>query len=303
MDVNRSTLINAQNSTLPMGTQQVIRKQRMQVLIRGSMAKFAAAGAESASWAPINGKSGEVFGLSEIFESSPDMGTTTSALQSAVIHRVNVLETKNDFPVNIGVSISCIPSMETTRNGQSFALTCLSSCHNPTPITVFEADASNAECVEWRNRYPQYNASNLETQGTLQVNGQPYLFVSQTHPVIELLKQNADMLNADISSQPLIDGEWYKLTKQVMSTCCNTLKTKVLNQVSSRDLNNFFVQIHRVNKGDWSNITTNDEIMSAIPHEVLLRSDPTELTDAINSICKRDYTFSARIEVEYECNV
>jgi len=77
----------------------------------------------------------------------------------------------------------------------------------------------------------------------------------------------------------------------------------VLNQVSSRDLNNFFVQIHRVNKGDWSNITTNDEIMSAIPHEVLLRSDPTELTDAINSICKRDYTFSARIEVEYECNV
>jgi len=101
-----------------MGTQQVIRKQRMQVLIRGSKcrcsseAKFAAAGAESASWAPIN-----------------------------------VLETKNDFPVNIGVSISCIPSMETTRNGQSFALTCLSSCHNPTPITVFEADASNAECV------------------------------------------------------------------------------------------------------------------------------------------------------------
>jgi len=186
-----------------------------------------------------------VFGLSGIFESSPDLGTTTSALQAAVIHRVNILETKNDFPVNIGVSISCIPSMETTRNGQSFAVTCLSSCHNPTQITVFEADASNAECVEWRNRYPQYNASNLKTQGTLQVNGQPYLFVSQTHPVIELLKQNADMLNADISSQPLIDGEWYKLTKQVMSTCCNTLKTKVLNQVSSRDLNNFFVQMER----------------------------------------------------------
>ena len=161
--------------------------------------------------------------------------------------------------------------METTRNGQFFAVTCLLSCYNPTPITMFEADTSNAESVEWRNHYPQYNASSLETQGMLQVNGQPYLFVSQTHPVIELLKQNADMLNADISSQPLIDSEWYKLTKQVMSTCCNTPKTKVLNHVSSRDLNNFFVQIHRVNKGDWSNITTNDEIMSTIPHEVLLR--------------------------------
>ena len=284
-------------------TEPVIVCRRFTCGIRGSMSKFATGGTEAASWTPVNGKSGDVFGLSDIFDSAPDVGTTAAVLQSAVIHRVRVLETKNEFPLNVGVNISCIPSMEATKTGQRFALTCMSASHNPTPITVFEADTSNSENIEWRQRYPQYNAGNLETHGTLQVTGQPYLFVSQSHPVIELLKQNAELLNADITTQPFIDGEWYKLTKQVMSTCCNTLKTKVLSGESKRDLNNFTVQISRVNKSDWANINTNDEIMSAIPHDVLMRADPTELTKSIQGICNRDYTFTARIEVDYECSV
>ena len=287
----------------PATKEPVIFTRRLMTNIRGSMEKFATGGVNTASWTPVNGKAGDVFGVSDIFDSAPDVGTTAAVLQSAVIHRVRVLETKNDFPLQVGINISCIPSMEATKTGQRFALTCLASSHNPTPITVFEADASNTYNVEWRQRYPQYNAGNLDTHGTLQVTGQPYLFVSQTHPVIELLKQNAELLNADISAQPLIDGEWYKLTKQVMLTCCNTLKTKVLSGESKRDLNNFTVQLHRANKTDWSNIQTNDEIMSAIPHEVLNRADPTELTKAIQGICKRDYSFSARIEVEYEACV
>ena len=177
-------------------------KRRMNVSIRGSLSKFASGGANCASWTPVNGKAGEVFGISDIFDSTPDVGTTAAVLQGAVIHRVRVLETKNEFPLQVGVNISYIPSMEATKTGQRFALTYLAACHNPHPITVFEADASNTENVEWRQRYPQYTAANLDTHGTLQVTGQPYLFVSQSHPVIELLKQNADLLNADIMKQP-----------------------------------------------------------------------------------------------------
>jgi len=298
MDIDAPASAYAAPSTEP-----VIMTRRMHVNVRGNMEKFAAAGSDAASWTPVNGKTGDVFGVSDIFDSTPDVGTTAAVLQTAVIHRVRVLETKNDFPVNLGVTISCIPSMEATKNGQRFAITTLSNCHNATPITVFEAEQSNTEGIEWRQKYPQYNANNLDTHGTLQVTGQPYLFVSQSHPVIELLKQNADLLNADITTQPLIDGEWYKLTKQVMSTCCNTLKTKVLSKASIQDLNNFTVQIHRINKTDWSSLNSNDEIMSSIPHDVLMKSNPDELTSAIQGIMKRDYSFSARIEVEYECHV
>lgn len=299
MDVEASSVF----ATARQPQEQVIVTRRLQVMIRGNMEKFAANGIDAATWAPINGKSGDVFGVSDVFDSSPDAGTSTSVLQSAVIHSVRVLETKNEFPVCLGVHVSCIPPTETTKNGQKFALTCLSSCHNSTPITIFEAEASNSEGIEWRSRYPQYNANNLESEGTLGVPGQTYLFVSQNHPVIELLKQNVELLSADITKQPLIDGEWYKLTKQVMSTCCNTLKSKVLSRVSTRDLNNFNVQIHRVHTNDWGNIKVTDEIMSAVPHDVIMRQDPKELTDAIAGICKRDYTFSARIEVQYECSV
>ena len=137
----------------------------------------------------------------------------------------------------------------------------------------------------------------------MQVFGQQYLFVSQNHPVIELLRQNASHLNADISEQPLIDGEWYKITKQVMGTCCSTLRTKVLSKVSTRDLNNFSVQIHRIGNKDWNTITANDEIISAIPDHIINLNSEEAIGTHIQAIMKRQYSFTARIEMQYEVNV
>jgi hypothetical protein len=67
------------------------------------------------------------------------------------------------------------------------------------------------------------------------------VFVSKTHPVIYLLRINKDILNKDINTQSLIDNMWYKVSKKVMSTCCNQMKTKVLNKVCTVDLNQLSV--------------------------------------------------------------
>jgi len=214
-----------------------------------------------------------------------------------------VLETKNDFPLNLGVTMACVPSEETTKTGHKYAITTMANTHQPNPTVVFEAEASTNEGITWRSKYPAYNANNLEKEGVLQVSGQPYLFVSQTHPVIDLLRQNAAHLNADISQQPLIDGEWYKITKQVMGTCCATLRTKVLSKVSTRDLNNFSVQIHRIGNKDWNNLTTNDEIISAIPDHIINLNSEEAISTHIQNIMKRQYSFTARIEMQYEVNV
>jgi len=53
-----------------------------------------------------------------------------------------------------------------------------------------------------------YNSTNLSTHGVLDVSGQAFIFCDKDHPVIDLLKQNRELLNADITEQPLIDGQW-----------------------------------------------------------------------------------------------
>jgi len=297
-----STLDTGGSSSVKPNEQYLVTR-RFNVNIRGSLAQFGGSGQEAASWAPINGKVGDVFGISDIFESTPDIGTTAAVLANSVLHRVTVLETKNDFPLNLGVTMACVPSEETTKTGHKYAITTMASTHQPNPTVVFEAEASTNEGITWRSKYPSYNANNLEKEGVLQVSGQPYLFVSQTHPVIDLLRQNAAHLNADISQQPLIDGEWYKITKQVMGTCCATLRTKVLSKVSTRDLNNFSVQIHRIGNKDWNNITANDEIISTIPDNILNQNSEEAISAHIQNIMKRQYSFTARIEMQYEVNV
>ena len=291
-------------TSLPVkANEQYLVTRRFNVNIRGSLAQFGGSGQEAASWAPINGKVGDVFGISDIFESTPDVGTTAAVLANSVLHRVTVLETKNDFPLNLGVTMACVPSEETTKTGHKYAITTMANTHQPNPTVVFEAEASTNEGITWRSKYPAYNANNLEKEGVLQVSGQPYLFVSQTHPVIDLLRQNAAHLNADISQQPLIDSEWYKITKQVMGTCCATLRTKVLSKVSTRDLNNFSVQIHRIGNKDWNNLTTNDEIISTIPDHIINLNSEEAISTHIQNIMKRQYSFTARIEMQYEVNV
>jgi hypothetical protein len=273
--------------------------RRINVHIRGSMEQFSHDGQEAASWMPVNGKAGDVFGVNDVFESTPDVGTTACVLQNAVLHSVRVLECRNDFPLNLGVTISCIPPEETIKTGHKYAMTTLAQSHNVTPLTIFEASDNNSEGFEWRAKYPNYNANNLESEGVLQVAGQLYVFVSKGHPVVELLRSNADKLNARIDEQPLIDGEWYKITKQVFSQCCQALRAKVLSKVSTRDMNDFSVQIHRLGNTEWANFKMTDELINTVPSDILYSGDEAKLSEAIKRVMKTNYSWSARLEVTY----
>ena len=304
MQLNTDTATGTETISAPMTDKKevVTVTRRLLVQIKGSMDHFNRTGIEAATWSPISGKTGEIFGVNEVFETTPDVGMAAAALQSAHIHKITVLEQKNDFPVHLGVNISCITPEETTRTGHRYAMTSLASSHTQFPLVIFEA-GEQTEGIEWRQKYPQFNANNLDKHGVLEVSGAQFIFCSQIHPVIELLRQNKEMLNADIDTQPLSDGEWYKITRQVFSTCCNTLKTKVLSKVSTRDLNNFSLQITRVGRDDWTNnIQQNDEIMSLVSSNVMAAGEQA-ITDEVSGILKRNYTYSTRLEIQYDMHV
>ena len=285
--------------------QQYLITRRFNVHISGAISDWNTHGSRAATWTPMNGKHGEIFGINDVFESQPDASTTAAVLQSAVLHKLTVLEQKNDFPCNLGVTISCIPSEELTNTGQRYAITALPNSHNSTPCVCFSAAESETDGHVWRSRYPNYTAQNLEEHGVLSVAGQPFVFVSQKHPVIDLLRQNADLLSANIDEQPLIDGEWYKITRQVMGTCCQTLRNKVLNRVSTRDLNNFQVQLHRVGRTQWlSDVSSGDdhELLSAVPHQIIAGGDQSAISSSVQAVLDHPRSYMARLEVQYEVN-
>ena len=207
---------------------------------------------------------------------------------------------KTDFPVHLGVQISCVTPEETTRSGHKYAMTCLANSHTQYPLVIHEAQ-ENSEGAQWRSKYPQYNSNNLDKHGVLDVSGQQFIFCAQDHPVIDLLRQNKELLNANIDEQPLIDGEWYKITKQVFQTCCQTLRNKVLSKVTTRDLNSFNVQITRIGREDWStSVSSHDEIMSQIPTSVLFGGDEQAITQEVTGILKKVCTYSALLEIAYD---
>jgi len=90
--VAMQTNAEANNVDISMQDQkQVVQvNRRVLVQITGSMDHFNRTGIEAATWTPINGKIGEVFGVNEVFETTPDQGMTSAALQSAVVHKITV---------------------------------------------------------------------------------------------------------------------------------------------------------------------------------------------------------------------
>lgn len=300
------TMGDGQTDTTGAPSEQHIIEKVLHVSIRGTLQKFQQGGVQAASWCPQDGKAGEVFGVNDFFDTAPDIGQTAAVLQNALLHEVEVVGVQNGFPVNIGVSISCIPGGESLSTGHRYAFTTLANSTCTTPECIFSSASSNSEGIEWRSKYPNYNATNLDSYGVLQVQGQSYVFVSQYHPVIDLLRTNAEKLNASIDDQPLIDNQWYKVTKQVMNQCCHVLRNKVLSKVSTRDMNDFSVQLHRIGTNDWVDHSIIEEIHSAIPADVDLinqqNPDLKHRSQYISAALNKPYNWTARIRVKYEIN-
>jgi len=138
---------------------------------------------------------------------------------------------------------------------------------------------------EWRANYRDYNADNLTTHNVLEVSGMPYVFVHESHPVISLLRANTELLGTKLDDHAKIDGEWYKVGKQVLNTCCATLQTKVLNRINCQDLNQIQVQLKRLDAKEWTDVG-----------EVLQE----HMTSSEESILDRPCSFMARLELTYE---
>jgi len=277
-------------------------KRVLNVNVTGSLTKLSQNGETATSWKPIDGKQVHMFGENSHEDANIDPSCATNALKGATIVSARLLETRNEYPFTLGVTVSCLPRNEIVDTGDKYTYTALPKSSVSSPYTLFEADSRTQDSQNWRKKYSEYNGTNLETQGVLEVKNCPYVFVKDTHPVIDVLRDNRELIGSDIDTHQKIDNEWFKVARQVHHQCCNALRSRVLSKLATHDLNYFNVKLERVGGQDWMDIGDGSVALASMAPTNL--TDPTEIhlrqQQHLDDFLTKEYNYNARLELSYE---
>lgn len=290
-------------SMVGVGGQNVsVLKKVFCVNISGSLTKLSQNGETTTTWKPVDGKQVHIFGPETDDDANIDYNYRTNQLKGATIVSARLLETQNEYPFTLGVSVSCLPRNEAVDTGDRYTYTALPKSSVSQPYTLFEADCRTQESQNWRRKYGEYNQSNLETHGVLEVKNCPYLFVKDSHPVIDVLRDNRDLIGSDIDTHQKIDNEWFKVSRQVHHECCDALKKKVLSKLSTYDLNYFCVNFERVGRQDWMDIGDGAVALASMKPPNTTDAQQIELQQQqhMDDFLTKEYHYNARLELTYE---
>eukprot|EP00961_Rhodomonas_salina_P296454 3936365-Rhodomonas_salina.1 len=85
-------------------------KRVLNVNISGSLTKMSQDGDAACRWKPLNGKQTQMFGIETTDDIDAD--AASNSLRGATVIEAKVLETKNEYPFTLGISVSCLPKDE-----------------------------------------------------------------------------------------------------------------------------------------------------------------------------------------------
>lgn len=275
----------------------VVLERVLHVNITNSLGNLALAGPQGGQWTLVDGAQHVVLG-----QSAGDIGASTSQLGSVLIHEVQILQQHNGFPVPLGVQFNCIPAREYTDLGEAYAYTVLPNSKLNSPETIYTAPPLNDEMYEWHKQYPQYTAANLEEEGIMQVNNQAFCFMDKEHPAVPVLRYNSHLLGCDIDSQKKVENTWFKVSRQVLKVCCDTIREKVMSKMKTYDLNTLSLQIHRINAIGWEDLGDGTVAMSNFKLKSSWTPEEEEAAKRshLRKFTSSPYTYTARIKIRYE---
>jgi len=274
-------------------------KRTLSVHISGSLSNLSLAGPMAGMWKPASGKESEIFKPELGAEAS--LADATNSLRNGVIRKVELGGFSSTFPFTLGVTMSCVRPMEVTDLGERFAYTVLPRTASTSPQEVYTCDPGMQQDAVWRTSYSRWNKSNLETEGVMDTAHHPYVFAELGHPVVGILKFNAPMIGCDIEKQPKFDGQYYKITRQVMAACCHTLRTQVLGAINTEDLTAFTMQIHRPNAPTWDHLDAAVCMQGFAPKAKWSAEELARETEHhVRTFMTTEYHYHARVQITYE---
>lgn len=278
----------------------IMMERTLHVNITNSLGNLALAGPHGGIWKPVDGLQTKLF--ANLDSDVVDASAAMTQLNCAIIHKVTLLEHQSTFPVPLGVEINCVPSREVTELGQKFAYTVLPHSINSNQHIVYEAEMLNDEMYAWHKEFPNYTASNLDSEGVIPIPNSPYVFIDCNHPVVSLLRHNSHLIGCEIDSQKKIEDKYFRISCQVLQCCCDTLRRKVLSKVTSHDLNTLSLQIHRINADGWEDLQDGTIAMRNFKLKSGLTPEEEEEAQRkhLKNFVSTPYSYMARIKIRYE---
>lgn len=292
------------------------------VEIKGTLNGFNMIGPDAATWRPLEGKQAQIFGLDHLEDvgeahtmgtdakaaagsltMQADLSSAMQSLKNATITKATLLQSHNTFPVPLGVTVSCLPRHEVVDTGDKYTFTTIPQTTCTHPQVLFEQKECTTDASAWQEAFPTFNRENLTTQGVLNMPACPFVFINEKHPVVNLLRINSETLGVNIDAQQKMDDEWYKVSRPLMETCCDTIKNKVLKDITphEKDLTSLCVQLHRLGGADWSHIDSSDLLQTFVPDpswdNVTLKAN---MSGAERNFTEKPGVFLARLHLEYE---
>jgi hypothetical protein len=82
----------------------------------------------------------------------------------------------------------------------------------------------------WEREFGEWNEDNLETHGVMHYDNKPYVLLVDSHPVISLIKENAFMFNGNFDDITKLEGQFYRVSTLVLTSCCDTIRTHIFNK-------------------------------------------------------------------------
>jgi hypothetical protein len=227
------------------------------------------------------------------------------AHQNASVANVTVLQSVNTFPIALGTNFffgtkACGTKNEVTNAGTSFSHTLLPNSNSSQEHVIHMAAESDGDAKAWSENFPTFTSANLATEGVLSLGNCPYVFVNQNHPVVNLIRMNKEMLGVDIDTIPKMDGEWYKLSQELMSSCCTAIHDKILFKMATSNLFAFNAQAHPIDGSKWPDMDSADLMASFQPNHLNSEAEEqTRMAAHQRNTVERPGTVYMRVKVEY----
>jgi len=305
---NNTTAEDSPNSQIPKTesnaeTQKLVTRI-VSVNMLDTLSELDHAGASAGVWKPAEGRHVDVFGENLDAETSMDSQMEVNQLRNVTLKEAELLQSHSDYPFPLAVNVSCCPKNEILECGERCTYTALPNSKSDKRQVLFTANRDIAAEQQWKTTFKEYNAHNLETHGVMDVKAAPYMFVKDTHPVIAVLRVNPDLIGDDIDRQQKIDGEWFKISRDVVSKCAGAIRKDILSKVTTHDLTNFHVSISRPgglafnDMDDMSLIRsrTQPKVKMGMSQEEIGKMEEFENKKILNT----PFQYNARIKLTYE---
>jgi hypothetical protein len=278
--LSKQTLTDT-NFDVPEHLTPIVRKYY--VTFDGSLSDMAQ-DEEMASWSPLQSHMDIFQSKTRYKVNAQRSDVPLGDLEQVIMIGMKVKRADSTFPCPLGLTISGSPGNIRTGNGErySYVLASGEKSHNLNEIIVTTNPFVNSEYIKTYNG--KVTGANLR-KDIIDFPNDNFQFVPKDHPVIDIMRDNADVLHVNMDEAQLVDGRWYKIGRNMTERCLSELETELVSNLPLINLNEFKVSVQR-------------------PHGVAF-NDPTGVCDNVSDEDKiekwmnRNYSANIILELTY----